>query len=253
MSTWALRTALDLEAVNVHEPALRAAGLLGMAEEEGTATAYFPQPVEGLPLAGEWREVPDRDWLAVWREGLEPVTVGGLTVTPPWIDAGPDAIVIEPGQAFGTGHHETTTGCLAALQELDLRGRCVLDVGTGSGILAIAAGRLGARRVIAVDVESEAVDAARANAERNGVEVDVRAGSLDAVPEAADVVVANLDTGTVAALAPGLAQRVAGGGTLVVSGVSVERQGEAVAALEATGLHPVTRPGREWVVLVARR
>ncbi len=250
MSTWALRTGLDLEAVNVHLAALEVAGLLGIAEEGGIATAYFPIRTMGLPVTGEWVEIPDRDWLAVWREGLDAVTVGALTIVPPWIDGGPGAIVIEPGQAFGTGHHETTTGCLAALQELDVAGASVLDVGTGSGVLAIAAARLGAGEVIAVDVDPLAITAARENARRNGVKVDVREGSVEAAPGRFDVVVANLDTDTVTALAHELRDRTQG--TLIVSGVSVERRGKAIAALEGAGLAAVVRPGRDWVVLAAR-
>jgi ribosomal protein L11 methyltransferase len=236
--------------VNVHLPALEGAGLVGMAEEDGVVTAYFPARVDGLPVTGDWVEVADRDWLAVWREGLDAITVGALRIAPPWIDAGPSAIVIEPAQAFGTGHHETTTGCLAALQELDLSGRSVLDVGTGSGVLAIAAGRLGAATVVAVDVDPLAVAAARENAERNGVTLDVRTGSTETAPGSFDVVVANLDTDTIVALAADLRDRTRG--TLIVSGVSVERAAEAVAALDAAGLAAVARPGREWVVVVAR-
>lgn len=253
MTTWALRTGLGMEAVNVHLAALEAAGLLGLAEEDGVATAYFPARVDGLPVHGDWEAVPERDWLAVWKEGLEPVTVGALTVTPPWIDAGPGAVVIDPGQAFGTGHHETTTGCLAALQELDLAGRRVLDVGTGSGVLAIAAARLGAKGVVGVDTDPLAVAAARANAKVNGVDIDVREGSADAAaPERFDVVVANLDTDTLSRLAGALAERLAPGGTLIASGVSRERQPEAIAALTRAGLPPLCRPGHEWTLLIAR-
>lgn len=253
MTTWALRTGVGMEAVNLHLAALEQAGLLGLAEEDGAATAYFPARVDGLPVDGDWEAVPERDWLAVWKEGLEPVTVGALTVTPPWIDAGPDAVVIDPGQAFGTGHHETTTGCLAALQELHLAGRSVLDVGTGSGILAIAAARLGAGRVVGVDTDPLAVAAARANAAVNDVDVDVREGSADAAaPERFDVVVANLDTDTLSRLATALADRLAPGGSLIASGVSLARQTEAATALTRAGLRPLTRPGREWVVLLAR-
>ncbi len=252
MGTWALRTRLDLEAVNVHLAELEAAGLLGLAEEAGAATAYFPRKVPGLPVDGEWSEVPDRDWSAVWKEGLRPVRVGALTVSPPWVDAGPQAVVIDPGQAFGTGHHETTTGCLAALQELELAGRSVLDVGTGSGVLAIAAARLGARRVVALDIDPLAVEAAGRNAAANGVDVEVRLGSADAVAGVFDAVVANLDTATLGTVARDLRARLGPGATLVVSGVSIERQQEAIAALGRAGLTPLARPGREWVVLIAR-
>lgn len=255
MSTWALDTDLDLDAVNLHLPALEEAGLLGIVEEDGTATAYFPERVGDLPLAGLWREVPDVDWHAAWRERLEPVRVGPLVITPPWkAAAGDHVVVIEPGQAFGTGHHETTTGCLAALCELPLAGRRVLDVGTGSGVLAIAAARLGAAEVIAVDTDPVAVAAATANARANGVAVAVRQGSVAAASgERFDAVTANLDTATLVTLAPQLVAALAPGGTLVASGVSIERHSEAVAALAAAGVTALARPGREWVVLSARR
>lgn len=250
--TWALRTGESLDDVNLHLAALEAHGLLGIAEEDGRATCYFPDRIDGLALEGTWEEVGERDWSEAWKAGLEAVTVGTLTIAPPWI-AVPGAVVIEPAQAFGTGHHETTTGCLAALQELDLRGRSLLDVGTGTGVLAICGARLGAAPVVAVDTDPLAVAAARDNAAVNVVAVDVRAGSADAVAETFDVVVANLDTATLAAVATELVARLRPGGTLIASGVSVERAEEAVAALLAAGLPVTARPGREWVVAVGRR
>lgn len=250
---WALHTEADLEQVNIHLAALQTAGLLGMVEEGGHAVVYLPGRVEGLPVGGRWEAIPERDWLAVWKAGVQPVTAGAVTVTPPWIDAGPDAIVIEPGQAFGTGHHETTLGCLTALQDLPLDGRGVLDVGTGSGVLAICAARRGAARVVAVDVDPLAVSAAAANARANQVNVDVRLGSTEVVlPERFDVVLANLDTSTLSQVAPALVAVLADSGTLVASGVSLERLAEALDALEAAGLEVEARPGQEWAVLVAR-
>jgi len=251
---WALHTRADLEQVNVHLAALQATGLLGIVEAGGCATVYLPRRVEGLPFDGRWEAIPERDWDAVWRAGIQPVTAGSVTVTPPWIDAGPDAIVIEPGQAFGTGHHETTLGCLSALQSIPLEGRTVLDVGTGSGVLAICASRRGAARVVGVDTDPLAVEAATANARRNRATVDVRLGSVDAAPpERFDVVVANLDTSTLGALAASLAGALTEAGTLVASGVSLERLEEARGALEAAGLVIDARPGREWAVLFARQ
>lgn len=256
MSTqcWALHTGADLEQVNVHLAALRDAGLLGIVEEGGHATVYLADRVDGLPIDGSWEAIPERDWLAVWKASVQPVTAGAVTITPPWIDAGPGAIVIEPGQAFGTGHHETTLGCLTALQELSLEGSAVLDVGTGSGILAICAARRGARRVVAVDIDPLAVEATAENARQNHAVLDVRLGSLEvAQPERFGVILANLDTSTLAELAAGLAQALADTGTLVASGVSLERLDQARAALEGAGLVVEARPGREWAVLVARR
>lgn len=255
MSTWALRTGLDLDAVNLHLAALEDAGLLGAVEEDGVATLHFPTRVAGLPVAGAWEEVPETDWHARWRDSLEPVAIGPFMIAPPsHATPSPTTLVIAMAQAFGTGHHETTTGCLAALLELDLHGRSVLDVGTGTGVLGIAAARLGAAAVTACDTDPLATEAAAANAARNGVALDVRTGSLDAVaPGTFDVVVANLDTATLVLLARDLVARLDRGAALVASGVSVPRVAEAVAAFADAGLDVLARPGREWAVLTARR
>lgn len=252
--TWVLRTALSMDELNLHLPAMEAAGLLGLEEQDGVASAYFPERAE-LAVPGQWEPVPDRDWNEEARRHLTAVRVGGLLVTPPWITESPAAalrVVIDPAQAFGTGHHETTTGCLAALQEIDLRGRGVLDVGTGSGVLAIAAALLGAGPVVAIDNDPLAVEAAGQNAAANGVAIDARLATPDEVDGTFDVVIANLDTRTINLVARDLAARLAPDGTLVASGVSVPRMDEGVGALEAAGLVVWTRPGQEWVLLSAR-
>ncbi|HWB72280.1 MAG TPA: 50S ribosomal protein L11 methyltransferase [Egibacteraceae bacterium] len=257
---WALHTQLSMDELNVHLPALETAGLLGIAEQDGCATAYLAARRDGLAVPGRWEPVPDRDWNEAWKQGLEPVRVGVVTVAPPW--AAPPRglggrlwVVIEPGQAFGTGHHDTTKACLAAMQDGDLRGRRVLDVGTGSGVLAVCAARLGAARVVAVDTDPLAVEAATANAAANAVRpaVRVRHGSVEAArPGLFDLVVANLDTATLAALAGRLAARLVPSGTLVASGVSLEREAQARDALTAAGLRTQVRQVGEWVVFVAR-
>jgi ribosomal protein L11 methyltransferase len=249
---WELRTDLDLEAVNLHLAALEAAGLLGVAEEDGRATIYLARRADDLPIAGTWARTEERDWLEEWKRGLEPVTVGAITVTPPWFPPGEGAVVITPSYAFGTGHHETTAACLAALQGLDLAGRSVLDVGTGSAVLAIAAARLGAAEVVGVDVDALALEAAAGNVRANGVAVDLRLGSLETVKGRFDVIMANLDTDTHTALAPGLVARLAPGGTLIASGVSIPRTEEAVRAFARAGLPVGARHGREWSLLTAR-
>jgi ribosomal protein L11 methyltransferase len=160
-------------------------------------------------------DVPD-DWPERWRDFHRPVRIGPLWVGPPWEAAPADAtsVVIDPGRAFGTGGHATTRLCLELLLEL-ARGS-VLDVGCGSGVLAIAAARLGFGPVLAVDVDAAAVDATRANAEANGVELDVRRADarIDDLP-AVHVALMNVSAETVAEVAPRLAaQQVVASGYL---------------------------------------
>lgn len=250
--SWTLITELSLDEINRHWLELERAGMLGAAEIDGHASLYFERPVRDLTIPGRWEPVPDRDWTALWRTHLTPVRVGAVLVTPPWLATGSaDEIVIDPGQAFGTGHHETTVACLHALQRLDLHGRRVLDLGTGSGILAIAAARAGAR-VLALDTDPIAVEVAKANLRRNGTEAEVRTGSLAAAgADAFDVIVANLDTETLTRLAPALAQHLRTGGWLIASGTSNDRGGEVASALTAAGLQAEVEPGREWSLLVA--
>lgn len=248
--TWVLRTTLGTDELNLHLAALEAAGLLGIEEQGGRASAYFPERA-ALDVPGEWAPVADQDWNAEARRYLTPVVVGDIVVTPPWSDEPSDTtvrVIIDPAQAFGTGHHETTTGCLAALQELDLSGRSVLDVGTGSGVLAIAAAKLGAGPVVAVDNDPLATEATVLNAAANQVDIEVVLGTAADITGVFDVVIANLDTATITAVAGDLAARMAPGGTLIASGVSVPRLDEGVAVLEAAGFAVRPRPGGEWVL-----
>jgi len=252
---WALRTAATLEEANEHFASLEAAGLLGMVEARGATTLYFPDRVTGLPVDGTWEPVPEQDWNAAWMATFTPVTVGVITVVAPWHERPADGVplVVEPAQAFGTGHHETTTRCLLALQAVPLAGRRVLDVGTGSGILALAAKALGAGTVVGTDVDEVAIAAARVNAEANGLDVAFEQGSADRPNgERFDVVLANLDTATLSALAGDLAACLAPSATLIASGVSNERIDEAVAALTGAGLRVEASAGREWALLTAQ-
>lgn len=276
---WALRTDLAMDEVELHLArleAMRAATVpatarrlevLGLTEEHGRTSIWCSTRSDDLDLDGTWEQVPAGGWDEAWRARLEPVEVGPFLVTPPWRSTGADReIVIEPAQAFGTGHHETTTGCLRALCDLDLAGRSVLDVGTGTGILAIAAARLGADPVVACDVDPVAVCTARDNAELNGVAVTVVRGSVEDVDAHArkararrtadgsradggrfDVVVANLSTRVLRDLATALVDRC--GKWLIVSGVGLEHTEEAVHILEDCGLQPTIHRGREWSVL----
>ena len=165
--------------------------------------------------------VADRDWSEVWREGLAPLRFGRLLVVPKayrkQADPGDVVIRLDPGLAFGTGIHATTSLCLDELVRMPLTGRRVLDVGSGSGILAIAACRLGAT-ALAVDHDAQARRATLDNARENAVTVDL-ASDLDAVGGGFDVVVANLVADTIRRLAGSLVERLAPGGELLLSGI----------------------------------
>lgn len=208
------------------------------------------------------RPLYERDWQTSWRDFFGIVrTGGGVIVVPTWVEhePAPDEVVVrlDPGQAFGTGHHETTRLCLAALAQAVRPGVRVLDVGTGSGILAIAAAKLGAARVEALDIDPVAVEVARANVRANGVadRVHVVAGSLEApLAEAVEVVVANINTESDVALAPAFAESLVPGGRAVVSGFLAPDVPVVREALVAAGLTvEAVRHEGEWALLEARR
>jgi ribosomal protein L11 methyltransferase len=143
-------------------------------------------------------------------------------------------VVIQPSMGFGTGHHATTRLCTALLQQLDLSGRTALDVGTGSGVLALAALALGARSVLAVDDDADAIESARENLALNGgpAGLELRVADFRGLPaNTFDVVVANLTGGLLARSAEVLAGAVAPGGSLIISGVTLEEEAEVLRAL----------------------
>lgn len=165
-------------------------------------------------------------WEDRWRTFHKPVRVGGLWIGPPWETPDPDlrAVVVDPGRAFGTGAHPTTQLCLRLLQEL--APGSLLDVGCGSGVIAIAAALLGHEPVIGVDVEHASIDATRENASRNGVTVEVRLVKPDELLPHADVAIANISLDAVRALPTRLDVR-----TVITSGYLVD-QGGALAGFE---------------------
>ena len=220
----------------------------------------------GFRQAGEAEVAPllDEAWASAWQQSFPPRLVGRrLRVLPPWLDGdgaepAPGAqdrvtVVIEPGRAFGTGHHGTTEGCLVLLEEAlaATPGAAVLDIGTGTGILAIAALRLGAPRVLAIDLDPDAVAATRVNAERNGCAgLTVRLAEPPEIEEAAPIVVANLLTHSHLALATQYARLVAPGGQLVLGGMLEDEDDRVTAALAAAGFEHRARVALEgWASL----
>lgn len=232
------------------------------------AGAICARPV---PARFDSREVPDRDWVQATQSQFAPIPIGRrLWITPSWHlpDAGPDrgagdgpaagrlvggrhAIVLDPGLAFGTGSHPTTRLCLEWLDEHLLGGERVIDYGCGSGILAIAAARLGAAAVCAIDIDPQALDSARRNAAANAVSLDLRA-TTDARPEPADVVVANILANPLRVLAPLLTSLVAPGGRLVLAGLLDRQSGTIAACYPEIALQP-WRSLDGWTCLAGAR
>ena len=188
------------------------------------------------------------NWAARPQADLRAVRVADVTVAPPWDSHHPDGltVIIRPAIGFGTGHHATTRLCLGALQRLDLRGRDVLDVGTGSGVLAIAASLLGAADVRPIDVDADALASARDNIALNPrARVTFALGDLrDTIPPA-DVVVGNLTGGLLVVAAPSIRKMIAPDGTLVLSGILDTEHVEFLAALNSQPSAIVTSEN-EW-------
>jgi ribosomal protein L11 methyltransferase len=217
----------------------------------------IPEPV--------FREVVEVDWSLEWKKNYHPIRIGKhLVIVPSWLDwnsAEGDVILrLDPGMAFGTGMHPTTQLCLEALEERVSPRMEAVDLGCGSGILAIAALRLGAARATGWDVDPEAVRVAQENAVRNGVETrfDARLGSLqDLLREkrTGPIVVANILAGVLQAmLRASLADVVRPGGCLVLSGILLDQSAAVEEALAGSGLQLAEKKIREdWVALIAEK
>lgn len=202
------------------------------------------------------RYVEEDDWANAWKAYFKPLRVGrNLVVTPPWetpelgLDDVP--IVVDPGMAFGTGSHPTTQLCLIALEDLVRPGMRVADVGTGSGILAIAAAKLGASYVIGTDIDPLAAQIARVNAGINGVDIHAQ----EELPSGAyDIVVANILADVIIGLKEELASLTAPDGLLIASGIIDVREEDVRVAIESVGFTLVkVQQQAEWVALILRR
>jgi ribosomal protein L11 methyltransferase len=210
---------------------------------EGLRASFGDRLTAILPV-----DVEDEEWARRSQSGLRAVRVGRLTIAPPWDTSSADTthtIVIDPSTGFGTGHHETTRLCLALLQELDLNGRRVIDVGTGSGVLALAAARLGAAIVVGLDDDPDALRNAAENVQLNGAGRTLSLVQADIATfggEPADVVTANLTAAVLVRNAATIATLLAPNGTLIVSGFAPDEIDTVAAAFEAVlGKSPVRR------------
>lgn len=233
------------------------AGIVELAG--GRLRAFFEDEMDRVALAGRfhavsWRREEERDWVALSQENWEPLLVGErFFLVPEWrSDATPEGrfrIVVNPGMAFGTGLHETTQLCLEALETYVSPGVRVLDVGTGAGILAQAAGLLGAGRVWACDIDPEAVEIARGNAGPHFFN-----GSVDAVRAgAAGLIAANISPEAIARLAPELRRCLHADGVALLSGFERHETAAVGAELQQSSfaLGEVRHKG-DWALLVAR-
>lgn len=263
-------------------------GALGVIEEEEPGRpprlrAFFARTAPPEPLGARVREytdglralgfsraggptvsaLDDEGWADAWRRHFRPVAVGrALLVVPPWEEGpanGRTVLTIEPGRAFGTGHHGSTAGCLEALESIMTRAaapRRVLDLGTGSGILAIAAARLGAPAVLAVDDDPDAVALALANVARNHVADRVRCVLGDALElqvSPVELVTANLLTAAHLRLAPRAARYLVPGGTVIAGGILDAERFEVRLAFETHGFEQRATVSRDgWTTLELR-
>ncbi|MEX0782737.1 MAG: 50S ribosomal protein L11 methyltransferase [Dehalococcoidia bacterium] len=252
------------EAIDILGPEM---GFTVRAGEAVLVRAYLPSSELGAVLTEDLRQalaaypaveltakpIYEEDWAVSWREFFGVVDTGKVVIVPSWIEhevePGQVAILLDPGRAFGTGHHETTRLCLRALADLVKPGMRVLDVGTGSGVLAIAAVKLGAEHVDAIDIDPIAAEVAAENFAINGVtgQVAISAGTLAAAGPAYDLIVANISTEANIGMAMAFATVAMPGAHLVLSGILSQDADRVVAAMESAGfVHRETREERDW-------
>ncbi len=248
---------------------------LSDAARKPVITIYFSDDEEGLKEAERAKAiasetgadcsisatVDDSEWLYKWQENFKPTKVGErIVVKPSWEEysakEGELVIEMDPGMAFGSGLHETTTLCIKALENV-LAAERVLDVGTGTGILAIAAMLLGAERSLGIDIDADAVRIAKENVERNGLtdKIELREGDLMAgVDFEADIIVANLMADLVIRLSPAAAEHLAPGGIFISSGILDIKEDIVAEAVREAGFEiiEVLHDG-EWCAIVAKR
>lgn len=199
--------------------------------------------------------VDDNDWVESWKENYKPIHAGRVTIVPEWIDYVPQEgeyiVKIDPGMAFGTGEHESTKMCLLLLQALGVEGKSVIDVGTGSGILALASAKLGAKIVEAYDIDDNAVKAAKDNAALNGLADKLKvdnANLLDKTSGKFDIVLANITADVLINLSTTLGDYLKKDGVVIISGIILKREEDVKNAFVKHGYEVLERVNMgEWV------
>ncbi len=216
---------------------------------------------QGARGAVQERVIEDQNWNALWEETLQPMRVGPFWIKPTWAEApaaaeGAIVLDIDPKMSFGTGYHESTRLMLRFLPDLVADGDVVLDAGTGTGVLAIAAVHLGAEQVIAFDVSEWSDVNARENCDQNGVaaSVDVRHGDIGVVPETGfDTILANIERDILIDLLPHFAEKIAPGGHVALAGLLIEDQPPMRAAIASNGFTIAQdATENEWWAVVLR-
>jgi len=240
----------------VNSPGWARSRVVALLEPDADAAALLAAAgarigLKALP-AFSVEAVAEQNWVQLTQSQFDPIRVSGrLWIVPSWHEAPDPAalnLILDPGMAFGTGSHPTTRLCLEWLERNVTPGCRVLDYGCGSGILAIAAARLGAGQVAGIDIDPQAVDAARANAERNGVSA-LFADSAQPVAGEYDLVVANILSNPLRVLAPAICAHVRSGGSLALSGI-LREQAEEIISIYARWLPMRVADVREdWVCL----
>lgn len=262
----ALLSDYDLVAVqedDLHAPQVWTAHFGTVAMRDAAAAAVADE-AEFTLVEVEATEVEDEDWARRTQADLPAIRIGRITVAPPWDLPKPSltvpdpniTILIEPSRGFGTGHHQSTRLCLVLLQERNLNGLTVIDVGTGSGVLAITAAKLGAAFVAAIDNDPDSIENARENIIANNVEqvVEAHVDDLTTTTAApADLVTANLTGTLLARHAADLARLVRPGGSMIVSGFNVEEKDRVAEALAEHFALGEMAEEEDWYAFVVTR
>ncbi len=228
--------------------------------EKGTEAEPILNALQGVlgdnvPMSSE--DLPDRDWIRAWMESFKPIKCAdNLWITPSWCEA-PDPkavnVLLDPGLAFGTGTHPTTFLCLQKLASLDLKGQTLIDYGCGSGILAVAALKLGAKRAYGVDIDPQALIASLQNARRNEVSGRLVLASVPYAFPVCPLVVANILAGPLAQLEGNMAALCRKGGTLLLSGILEEQAPQVIEAYEKDFAFLGQKVLDEWVLMTFTR